>query len=94
MEEAFFVICDDRMNPARRAAQGVTRGGVPPCDFQLLIGFAASRRHEFHSFRITHTAHGSRVTPASLNRLNDLQFSPEEIEWVDALATQLLTGPP
>jgi len=85
VEEAFFVICDDRMNPAE---------GALPGEFQLLIGFAATRRHEFHSFRIAHTAGGSRVTPASLNRLNDVQFSAEEIEWVDALAVQLLATPP
>jgi phage tail sheath protein FI len=83
MEEAFFVICDERMNPVADA---------PPGEFQLLIGFAATRRHEFHSFRIAHTAAGSRVTPASLNRLNDVQFSAEEIEWVDALAVQLMVG--
>jgi phage tail sheath protein FI len=83
MEEAFFVICDERMNPV---------AGAPPGEFQLLIGFAATRRHEFHSFRIAHTAAGSRVTPASLNRLNDVQFSAEEIEWVDALAVQLMVG--
>ena len=83
-EEAFFVICDDRMNPAPAQHR----------EFQLLIGFRATRRHEFHSYRIIHTPTGSRVTPASLNRLNDVQFSPEEIEWVDALAKQLLAGPP
>ena len=86
MAEAFFVICDDRMNPAPGAVAGEFQ-------FQLLIGFAASRRNEFHSFRIAHTASGSRVTAATLNRLNDVQFSPEEIEWVDALAKQLLVGP-
>jgi hypothetical protein len=73
------------MNPAQ---------GALPGEFQLLIGFAATRRHEFHSFRIAHRAGGSRVTPASLNRLNDVQFSPEEIEWVDALAVQLMATPP
>ncbi len=84
VEEAFFVICDSRMNGGSAAPAG---------EFQLLIGFAASRRHEFHSYRIAHSASGSRVTPASLNRLNDVHFSPEEIEWVDALAQQLLAGP-
>jgi phage tail sheath protein FI len=83
VEEAFFVICDDRINPVQDAPRG---------EFHLLIGFAATRRHEFHSFRIVHTPRGSRITPASLNRLNDVQFSPEEIEWVDALAGQLMAG--
>ncbi len=84
LQESFFVICDGRMNPVHAAS----------ADFQLLIGFAASRPHEFHSFRITHSPSGSKVTPATLNRLNDLRFSPEEIEWVDALANQLLAHPP
>lgn len=85
VEEAFFVICDGRMNRARAA---------PSAEFQFLIGFAASRRHEFHSFRIAHSLAGSKVTPANLNRLSDVHFSPEEIEWVDALAQQLLGQAP
>lgn len=83
-DEAFFVICDERMNPVRDVARG---------EFQLLIGFAASRRYEFHSFRIAHAASASSVTPATFNRLNEVQFSPAEIEWVDSLAKQLLASP-
>jgi len=85
MEEAFFVLCDERMNPAY---------GQLPGEFQLLIGFAASRRHEFHSFRITHSPGGSRVTAACLNRVNTAQCSPVELEWVDTLANQLLMSQP
>lgn len=79
MEEAFFVICE------QRAAQdsGTLR------DFQLLIGFAAARKLEFHSFRISQSASGGRVQPVSLNRLNSSQYSPEELKWVDKLASQL-----
>jgi len=80
MEEAFFVICDGRVNPAVYADS---------CEFHLLIGFAAVRRREFHSFRIAHSASGSRITPASLNPLNFTQFSPAELDWVDRLASQL-----
>lgn len=79
-EESFFVICDDRINSSE---------SMSPCDFQLLIGFAAARRREFHSYRIAHSASGSTVTPVSMNRLLSTQYSPEELAWVDKLATQL-----
>ena len=68
------------MNAADEAHTGV---------FQFLIGFAASRRMEFHGYRIAHTASGSKVTPASLNRSKLAEFCPEELEWVDKLAIQL-----
>ena len=80
IEEAFFVICDGRVNPEVYADS---------CEFHLLIGFAAVRRREFHSFRIAHSASGSKITPASLNQLNSAQFSPAELEWVERLAGQL-----
>jgi hypothetical protein len=79
-EEAFFVICDERVNSAESAPAG---------DFQIVIGFAAARRREYHSFRISHSAGGSKVAPVSLNRLNSAQYSPEELDWVDKLAGQL-----
>ena len=90
LDEAFFVICDDR-------AEGTGGGGDPgrtdadegECEFQLLVGFAAVRRREFHSFRIAHSAAGCKVSPVSLNRLNTVQHSPEELEWVDELVRQL-----
>jgi hypothetical protein len=79
VEESYVVICDQRANPSEAAAS----------DFQLLIGFAAQRGHEFHCFRIAHSMAGSRVTPVSLNRVTAGQFSPEEQEWIDSLADQL-----
>lgn len=79
-EESFYVVCDRRMNAGDEAHAGV---------FQFLIGFAASRRMEFHGYRITHSASGSKVTPASLNRSKLAEFCPEELEWVDKLAIQL-----
>jgi hypothetical protein len=79
-EESFYVVCDRRMNAADEAHAGV---------FQFLIGFAASRRMEFHGYRIAHTASGSKVTPASLNRSKLAEFCPEDLEWVDKLAIQL-----
>ena len=79
-EESFYVVCDRRMNAEDEAHTGV---------FRFLIGFAASRRMEFHGYRIAHTASGSKVTPASLNRSKLAEFCPEELEWVDKLAIQL-----
>ncbi|MDB6086648.1 MAG: hypothetical protein JWN43_4529, partial [Gammaproteobacteria bacterium] len=52
-EESFLVICDSRVNVL----------GAPSDGFALLIGFAAARKREFHSFRISHSAAGSKVTP-------------------------------
>ncbi len=78
--ESYFAICDSRVNTAQTAAAN---------EFHLVIGFAAERRGEFHGFRIAHSPAGSRITAVSLNRLNSAQYSPQELEWVDSLATQL-----
>jgi phage tail sheath protein FI len=80
LEESFFVICDKRVNPIE---------GTAPNSFQIVVGFAAVRRGEFHSFRISHSAAGSKVTPVSLNRLNMIESSPADLEWIDALANRL-----
>jgi phage tail sheath protein FI len=71
MQDAFFVVCDQRS------------------EFQLVIGFAATRKPGFHSFRIVQSMSGSRVESISLNRLNAAQYSPAELEWVDGLARRL-----
>jgi uncharacterized protein len=62
-------------------------------EFKIVIGFAALRGSGFHSFRILHGASGSQVEPVSSNRLNAAQYSPAELEWVDALARRLSDGP-
>ncbi len=80
MEEAFFVICDERVNNSSAVSRG---------EIQFVIGFAARRDHEFHCFRVSHSAAGSKVQPVSLNRLNFSQYSPAELEWVDSIASQL-----
>ena len=80
MADAFFVICDERVNNPSATSRG---------EVQFVIGFAASREHEFHCFRISHSAAGSKVQPVSLNRLNFSQYSPAELEWVDSIASQL-----
>jgi phage tail sheath protein FI len=78
-EDAFFVICDTRANPA------------PPKsgEFHLIIGFAAGREREFHTFRITHCATGARVQSVRLNGLQVSPYSPAELKWVDRIASQL-----
>ncbi|HEY0799996.1 MAG TPA: hypothetical protein VGD54_04075 [Steroidobacteraceae bacterium] len=80
IDDAFFVICDERLNSSWAEAAG---------EVQFLIGFAASREHEFHSFRISHSAAGAKIQPVTLNRLNFSQYSPAELEWVDRIASQL-----
>jgi phage tail sheath protein FI len=80
-EQSFYVICDRRFN----AADGERAG-----EFQFVIGFAAARAGEFHTYRISHSATRSRVTPASLNRAKLAELCPAELKWVDALANQLV----
>ncbi|HWX79212.1 MAG TPA: hypothetical protein VNZ02_03940 [Steroidobacteraceae bacterium] len=79
IEDAFFVICDRRVNPWES-------GGS---EFHMVIGFAANRDHEFHCFRISHSVFGARVQPVSLNRMNFSQYSPAELEWVDGIVRGL-----
>jgi len=79
-DDAFFVICDPRVNGSWSRGSG---------EVQFVIGFAASREHEFHCFRISQSAAGGKVQPVSLNRLNFSPISPAELEWVDKIATQL-----
>jgi hypothetical protein len=74
-EESYYVLCDRRCGSA--------------AEFRFLIGFAAARRKEFHGYRLSHSASGSRVQPASLTRATLAEFCPEELDWVDKLATQL-----
>ncbi len=59
-EEAYFVVCDERVNDQRDAHLGTLK---------VLVGIAAVRAGEFHSYVISHNAAVSRVRPASVNRL-------------------------
>jgi hypothetical protein len=79
VDEAFFVVCDERAHAKGSAA----------AEFQFLIGFAAAHNNDFHSFRVTHGPMGTRIQPVSLNRLNFAPYSPAELEWVESIARQL-----
>lgn len=79
-DEAFFVICDERINSTWTTASS---------EVQFIIGFAASREHEFHCFRVSQSDASPKIQPVSLNRLNFWQYSPAELEWVEKIASQL-----
>jgi len=79
-DDAYFVICDQRVNASWSQGSG---------EVQFVIGFAASREHEFHCFRFSQSATGGKIQPVSLNRLNFSQYSPAELEWVDKMADRL-----
>lgn len=87
--DAYFVTT--QLAPSRPAPGQFASSEPAPAqpDFQLLVGLAAARLGEFHSYRICHTSAGSTVRPVTLNRLNNLRYSPGEIEWADRLAEEL-----
>ncbi|HEY5808794.1 MAG TPA: hypothetical protein VIT67_12540 [Povalibacter sp.] len=57
-DEAFLVICDERIND-----------GGDPAALNILVQLAAIHSGEYHSFMITHTVRGSMVRPVVVNRL-------------------------
>ena len=63
--QAWFVICDGRLNPPGRRDE-----------VSLMFGFAALREGEWHSWVVTHGPHGSRSHPVSLNRLQSAGGKP------------------
>jgi hypothetical protein len=81
-EDAFFVVGDRRVN---REVDG--DGGRR--NFHLLIGFAAERPGEFHSYRISHSVNGVAVHSVTLNRLNNLQQPSRAIQPGDPFAKEL-----
>lgn len=69
-DQAFLVICDERINePSPTAAE-----------INILIQFAASHIDSYHSFMITHTTQGSRVRPIVINRLEASLIVSSELE--------------
>ncbi|MDE2295596.1 MAG: hypothetical protein KGL36_09090 [Gammaproteobacteria bacterium] len=75
-DDAYFVVCDESLNAA---ARGLT----------FLVGLAAARAGEFHAYRIVQTPAGGDAQPVTVNRWRDARFTPEQIEWVDRLASRL-----
>lgn len=59
---------------------------------RILIGFAGTRRPDLQGLRIVQRASGSEVRAVSLDRRHLLEYCPEEIEWVERLASQLRSG--
>jgi len=58
-DEAYFVVCDDRINSQLDVRTGVVN---------ILIGFGAMREGEYHAYVISHDPASSRVRPVSVNR--------------------------
>jgi phage tail sheath protein FI len=59
-DEAYFVICDGRLNDADARAAG---------KLHVLFGIAASRPGDYHAWLLTHQSGSSRVRQVSVNRL-------------------------
>jgi phage tail sheath protein FI len=57
--QAFFVICDERVNHEADINAG-------KCN--ILVGFAATRRGEYHTVMVTHALSGSAVRSIAVNR--------------------------
>jgi uncharacterized protein len=85
----FEVLCESGTFGERRAEEAFFVIDDDRVKFQLVVGFAASREHEFHCFRILPTAQGINIQSVRINRFNLSQFSPAELEWVDGIASQL-----
>ncbi len=84
-EDAYYVICDERINPQLHDDAR---------DFRVLFGFAGAREGAYHSYLITHAVTGTTVKPVTLNRLrsargdlrDDEELTPQERDWVTRLA--------
>ena len=69
-DQAFLVICDERINKPYLDAD----------EINILVQFAANHIDSYHSFMITHTAQGSRVRPIVINRLEASLIVSSELE--------------
>lgn len=69
-DQAFLVICDERVNEPSLDAAAIN----------VLIQFAANHIDSYHSFMITHTVQGSRVRPVVINRLEASLLVSSELE--------------
>jgi Bacteriophage tail sheath protein len=77
-EESYFVVCDERVNPARTLAEGKVK---------LLFGIAITKPSDFHAWLITHTTNGSTCRPTWPNRA---ATSGRRLEW--EIETAILRG--
>lgn len=68
-EQAYMVICDDRINDL-----------AEPHVVNILLQFAAAHAGEYHSFMITHTLHGTTVRPVAVNRFEASLVVSQELE--------------
>ena len=74
-EDAFTVICDDRINESLPPGTGSSGNVV-----NILVQFAAIHVGEYHSFMISHGAHASTVKPIAVNRLESSLLATAELE--------------
>jgi Bacteriophage tail sheath protein len=70
-DQAYLVICDERINDDAEGAQGVVN---------ILVQFAASHAGERHGFMITHSVRGATVRTVSLNRLEASLIVSHDLE--------------
>lgn len=70
LEDAFLVICDERINDPFDATG----------TFNLLVQFAAIHNGEYHSFMITHTLRGTLVRPVVVNRLQSSLLVADDLQ--------------
>jgi hypothetical protein len=69
-EQAYCVICDERINDAEQEAHTVN----------ILVQFAAVHAGEYHSFMITHSVRGALVRPVAVNRLEASLIVTHELQ--------------
>ena len=67
-DQAFLVICDERINDGER--DGIN----------ILVQFAATHAGEYHSFMLTHRPGGSTVRPVMVNRFEATLVVSRELE--------------
>ena len=67
-EQAFLVICDERINDGER--DGIN----------VLVQFAATHAGEYHSFMLTHRPGGATVRPVMVNRFEATLEASRELE--------------
>jgi uncharacterized protein len=69
-DQAFIVICDERINDINEDPRVV----------HILVQFAATHAGEYHSFMITHSVSGSVVRPVAVNRLQATLIVSHDLE--------------